>query len=90
LEAKASKEAKEVWEGVMHPPFKNVSVFTVLTPPPSNALTPRLQICGAALAWSPRKVSVSLTRVLIGITKQKQMKNSFEKNLFFTFSPSVM
>jgi len=82
LEAKASKEAKEVWEGVMHPPFKNVSVFTVLTP--------RLQICGAALAWSPRKVSVSLTRVLIGITKQKQMKNSFEKNLFFTFSPSVM
>jgi len=35
------------------PPFSTFSVFTLLTPPPSNALTPHLQIHGAALGASP-------------------------------------
>jgi len=37
--------------GVMQPPpFSHFKVVTVLTTSPSNALTPRLQIRGAALA----------------------------------------
>jgi len=41
---------RHLLRGHAPPPFLNVSVFTVLTPPPppSNELTPYLQICGAA------------------------------------------
>jgi len=40
--------------GQAPPPFTNFSVFTVLTPPPSNALTPfPFQIRGAALGAIP-------------------------------------
>jgi len=41
------------WGVMPPPPFSNFSVFSVLTPPPSNALTPHLQICDAPIGHIP-------------------------------------